>query len=80
MSDKPGNGSDSESLEYTFKYNPPMDHGVAERVLKEAKISLMTPGSSFFCGQELVLERFGMGQSFHGMMMSTFFPLWELMD
>ena len=37
MIEKPGNGSDSESLEFTFKYNPPMDHVVAERILKEAK-------------------------------------------
>ena len=37
MIDKPGNGSDSESLEFTFKYNPPMDLVVAERILKEAK-------------------------------------------
>jgi hypothetical protein len=32
-----GNGSDSDSLEYSFKYNPPMDLAAAERNLKEAK-------------------------------------------
>ncbi len=32
-----GNGSDAESLEFTFKYNPPVDVAVAERVLKEVK-------------------------------------------
>ena len=32
MTIKPGNGSDSASLEYTFKYNPPMDHAVAENL------------------------------------------------
>ena len=37
MTIKPGNGSDSASLEYTLKYNPPMDHAVAEKNLKEAK-------------------------------------------
>jgi len=31
-----GNGSDKASLEYTLKYNPPMNHAVAERNLKEA--------------------------------------------
>ena len=32
-----GSGSDQASLEYTLKYNPPMDLAVAERNLKEAK-------------------------------------------
>ncbi len=32
-----GNGSDEEALEFSFKYNPPMDHEVAQRNLKEAK-------------------------------------------
>ena len=32
-----GNGSDKAALEYTLKYNPPMDFVVAERNLKEAK-------------------------------------------
>jgi hypothetical protein len=31
-----GNGSAKASLEYTLKYNPPMNHAVAERNLKEA--------------------------------------------
>jgi hypothetical protein len=32
-----GNGSDQVTLEYTLKYNPPMDPAVGERNLKEAK-------------------------------------------
>ena len=32
-----GNGSDQAALEYTLKYNPPMDFVVAERNLKEVK-------------------------------------------
>ena len=32
-----GNGSDAESLEFTFNYNPPVDATAAERVLKEVK-------------------------------------------
>jgi hypothetical protein len=47
MTIKPGNGSDSASLEYTFKYNPPMDHAVAERNLKEAKKLLDDAGIKF---------------------------------
>ena len=47
MTKKPGNGSDSASLEYTFKYNPPMDHAVAERNLKEAKQILDNVGIVF---------------------------------
>ena len=47
MTIKPGNGSDSASLEYTFKYNPPMDHAVAERNLKEAKTILDNAGIKF---------------------------------
>ena len=47
MTIKPGNGSDSASLEYTFKYNPPMDHAVAERNLKEAKQILDNAGIVF---------------------------------
>ena len=31
------NGSDQEALEYTLRYNPPMDLVVGERNLKEAK-------------------------------------------
>jgi len=37
MAIKPGNGSDLVSLEYTFKYNPPMDHEIAETNLKQFK-------------------------------------------
>jgi hypothetical protein len=33
----PGNGSDKESLEFSFKYNPPMGPSAGERALKEAK-------------------------------------------
>ncbi len=33
----PGNGSDAETLEFSFKYNPPMDPAAGERALKEAK-------------------------------------------
>ena len=33
----PGNGSDEETLEFSFKYNPPMDPAAGERALKEAK-------------------------------------------
>lgn len=44
---KPGKGSDSASLEYSFKYNPPMDHAVAERNLKEAKHILDDAGIVF---------------------------------
>ena len=47
MTTRPGNGSDSASLEYTFKYNPPMDHAVAERNLKEAKQILDNAGIVF---------------------------------
>ena len=47
MTLKPGNGSDSASLEYSFKYNPPMDHDVAERNLKEAKQILDNAGIVF---------------------------------
>ena len=47
MTLKSGNGSDSASLEYSFKYNPPMDHDVAERNLKEAKLILDDAGIVF---------------------------------
>ncbi len=45
-----GNGSDQASLEYTLKYNPPMDHGVGERNLKEAKQILDGLGIVFLLG------------------------------
>jgi hypothetical protein len=47
MGIKPGTGSDSTSLEYSFKFNPPMDHIVAERNLKEAKQILAQAGITF---------------------------------
>ena len=45
-----GNGSDQASLEYTLKYNPPMDHAVGERNLKEAKQILDGLGVVFLLG------------------------------
>ena len=42
-----GNGSDKATLEYSFKYNPPMDLAVAERNLKEAKQILGQLGVEF---------------------------------
>ena len=33
----PGNGSDDESLQFSLKYNPPMDPADGERALKDAK-------------------------------------------
>jgi hypothetical protein len=45
-----GNGSDQATLEYTLKYNPPMDHGVGERNLKEAKQILDGLGVVFLLG------------------------------
>ena len=33
----PGNGSDAETLEFSLKYNPPMDPAAGERALKDAK-------------------------------------------
>ena len=42
-----GNGSDAESLEFTFNYNPPVDATVAERVLKEVKEILDQAGIVF---------------------------------
>jgi hypothetical protein len=47
MEIKTGNGSDSASLEYTLKYNPPMDHAVAEKNLKETKQILDHAGIEF---------------------------------
>ena len=44
----PGDGSDKETLEYTFKYNPPIDLAVAEKSLKEAKQILDHVGVAFF--------------------------------
>jgi hypothetical protein len=32
-----GNGSDKDTMEYTMKYNPPMDVAAGERILKEVK-------------------------------------------
>jgi hypothetical protein len=45
-----GNGADLATLEYTLKYNPPMDLGVGERNLKEAKQILDGLGVVFLLG------------------------------
>ena len=45
-----GNRSDQASLEYTLKYNPPMDLAVAKRNLKEAKQILNRLGVVFLLG------------------------------
>ena len=50
-----GNGSDQASLEYTLKYNPPMDLAVAERNLKEAKHILDQLGVVFLLGSGVCL-------------------------
>ena len=42
-----GNGSDEETLEFSFKYNPPMDLAAGERALKEAKEVLDPLGVAF---------------------------------
>jgi hypothetical protein len=44
------NGSDLSALEYSFKYNPPMDAEVAERNLKEVKQILDQLGMVFLLG------------------------------
>ena len=43
----PGNGADRESLEFTLKYNPPMDPAAGEKALKEAKETLDRLGVVF---------------------------------
>ena len=45
-----GNGSDKAYLDYTLKYNPPMDLAVAERNLKEAKQIFDQLGIVFLLG------------------------------
>jgi hypothetical protein len=45
-----GNGSDQATLEYTFKYNPPMNPAVAEANLKEVKQVLDGIGLVFLLG------------------------------
>ena len=50
-----GNGSDQASLDYTLKYNPPMDLAVAERNLKEAKKILDQLGIVFLLGSGVCL-------------------------
>ena len=50
-----GNGSDQASLDYTLKYNPPMDLAVAERNLKEAKQVLDQLGVVFLLGSGVCL-------------------------
>jgi hypothetical protein len=45
-----GNGSDKATLDYTIKYNPPMDLAVAEIILKEFKQVLERLGVVFLLG------------------------------
>ena len=45
-----GNGSDQATLEYTLRYNPPMDLAVAENNLKEVKQVLHQLGIVFLLG------------------------------
>ena len=45
-----GSGSDQASLDYTLKYNPPMDHAAAERNLKQIKSILDDLGIVFMMG------------------------------
>ncbi len=45
-----GNGSDQASLDYSLKYNPPIDPAVAERNLKEVKCILDELGVVFMFG------------------------------
>ena len=45
-----GNGSDQASMDYSLKYNPPMDPAVAERNLKEIKGVLDEMGVAFLLG------------------------------
>ena len=42
------NGSDESSMEYTMKYNPPIDVTAAKRVLNEAKEIFDRVGITFF--------------------------------
>ena len=50
-----GNGADQASLDYTLKYNPPMDLAVAERNLKEANQILDQLGVVFMLGSGVCL-------------------------
>ena len=50
-----GNGSDKAYLDYTLKYNPPMDLAVAERNLKEAKQIFDQLGIVFLLGSGVCL-------------------------
>ena len=45
-----GSGNDKASLDYTLKYNPPMDHAAAERNLKQIKSILDDLGVAFMMG------------------------------
>ena len=45
-----GSGNDQASLDYTLKYNPPMDHAAAERNLKQIKSILDDLGVAFMMG------------------------------
>ena len=44
---QPGNGSDEETLEFSFKFNPPTDSVARERALKEVKETLDLLGVTF---------------------------------
>lgn len=46
----PGSGNDQTTLDFTLKYNPPMDHEAAERNLKELKSILDGLGVVFMMG------------------------------
>ena len=45
-----GNGSDEATMEYTMKYNPPMDVAAGERILKEVKSILNKLKVEFILG------------------------------
>ena len=45
-----GNGSDQASMDYSLKYNPPMDPAVMERNLREIKGVLEELGVVFLLG------------------------------
>ena len=46
-----GNGADQASMDYSLKYNPPMDPAVTERNLREIKGVLEELGWSFSSAQ-----------------------------
>ena len=45
-----GIGNEQAALDYTLKYNPPMDHEAAERNLKHVKTILDGLGVAFMLG------------------------------